>query len=78
MEVIEAQVLDPTHLELAHPIQLPSGAKVLVAIRTPESIAEERQEWIKMSIQNLASAYGPNEPEYPLELIKTPNPDFQS
>ena len=36
MEVREAQVVDPTHLELAHPTQVPPGAKVLVAIGVPE------------------------------------------
>ena len=29
MEVREAQVVDPTHLELAHPTQVPPGAKGL-------------------------------------------------
>ena len=78
MEVREAQVVDSTHLELAQPIQVPPGAKVLVAIGAPELIAEEHQAWVQMSTQRLASAYGPNEPEYSSDLIKTPNPEFQS
>ncbi len=78
MEVREAQVVDSTHLELAQPIQVPPGAKVLVAIGVPELMAEEHQAWIQMSTQRLASAYGPNEPEYSSDLIKTPNPEFRS
>ena len=77
MEVREAQVVDATHLELAQPIQAPPGAKVLVAIGAPELMAEERQAWVQMSTQRLASAYGPNEPEYSSGLIKNPNPEFQ-
>ena len=78
MEVREAQVVDSTHLELAQPIQAPPGAKVLVAIGAPELMTEERQAWVQMSTQRLASAYGPNEPEYSSDLIKTPDPEFQS
>jgi hypothetical protein len=65
-------------LELAQPIQVPPGAKVLVAIGVPELVAEDHQAWIQMSIQRLASTYGPNEPEYSPDLIKTPNPEFRS
>ena len=78
MEVIEAQVLDSTHLELVHPIQVPPGAKLLVAIEISEWLKEEHQAWIQMSIQRLSSAYGSDEPEYSLDLIKTPNPEFRS
>ena len=77
MEVREAQVVDSTHLELAQPIQVPPGAKVLVAIGVPELMAEEHQAWVQMSTQRLASAYGPNEPEYSSGLIKNPNPELQ-
>jgi hypothetical protein len=78
MEVREAQVVDSTHLELAQPIQARPGAKVLVAIGTPELMAEEHEAWIQMSTQRLASAYAPNEPEYSSDLIETPNPEFRS
>jgi len=78
MEIREAQVVDSTHLELAQPIQVPPGAKVLVAIGVPKLITEEHQAWIQMSAQRLASAYGPNEPEYSSDRIKTPNPEFRS
>ena len=78
MEVREAQVVDPTHLELAQPIQARPGAKVLVAIETPELMGDERDAWGRMSTQRLASAYGPNEPDYSSDRMKTPNPEFRS
>jgi hypothetical protein len=78
MEVIEAHVLDSTHLELAHPVQAMAGEKVWVAIGSSQGVAEEHHDWVQMSMQKLSSAYGPDEPEYSLDRIKIPNTEFQS
>ncbi len=76
MRIIEAQVLDATHLELTRPIQVPRGSKILISITAPES-DKEHKEWVEMSLQYLQSAYGPDEPDYSLERIKIPNPEFK-
>jgi hypothetical protein len=76
MQVIEAQVMDATHLELTSPIQVPRGSKVVISIVTPE-IDKEHKEWIEMSLQRLQSAYGPDEPDYLLTRISAPNPEFE-
>lgn len=73
---LEAQVIDERHLKLKQPIEIPPGSKVLVTIAPAEAEAID-QEWFTLSVQRLEAAYGENEPDYPLELIKTPNPDFQ-
>ena len=70
MVVIEARVLDGTHLELARPIQAPSGAKVLVCVGDPEDADEERRDWLLASAQFLAAAYGDAEPDYHLGMVK--------
>jgi hypothetical protein len=77
MEVIEATVLGETHLQLSHPIQTLRGTKIFVAIGIAESVMEEHQKWVKMSVGSLESAYGPDEPDYPSDLVKMPNPEFQ-
>ncbi len=42
-----------------------------------ETEAEEREIWHAAAVIALARAYAEDEPEYPLELIKEPNPDFR-
>jgi hypothetical protein len=37
----------------------------------------DREDWLRLSQQRLADAYGDDEPEYPLTLIKEPNPDYE-
>ena len=76
MQVVEAQVVDATHLELTRPIQAPCGARVLVSIAAADT-DKEHAEWVKMSLQHLQSSYGPDEPEYSVARIRTPNSDFE-
>ena len=53
---------------------LPENAKLLVTIlETPDL---ERGEWQALASQNLARAYVDDEPDYPLSLVKEPNPDY--
>lgn len=73
---VEAQVIDSTHLELKNPIQIPPGSKVMITIEPADVIAED-QAWYRLSAQGLQAAYGEHEPEYSLERIKTPNPEYQ-
>ncbi len=38
----------------------------------------EMNEWHQFSGQHLSSAYGNDEPEYTLGMLKEPNPDYKS
>ena len=38
---------------------------------------QEREDWARLSAQALEAAYGEDEPEYSLELVKRPNPDYE-
>ena len=73
---IKAQVIDSRHLMLKEPIQIPSGSQVIVTIKPVEAIAEDQASYT-LSMQGLQAAYGENEPEYSLDMIKTPNPEYQ-
>ena len=64
MVLVEAKVIDSTHLELSKPIETPQGQKVLVSLAEPNSEGEERDDWFYLSAQGLQSAYGEFEPEY--------------
>ena len=73
---VQAQVIDSRHLKLKKPIQIPPGSEVMITIEPAEAIAED-QAWYTLSAGGLQAAYGENEPDYSLDTIKTPNPEYQ-
>jgi hypothetical protein len=42
----------------------------------PES-KDETKEWVDLSKKSLAGAYSEEEPEYTLNMIKEPNPEYE-
>ena len=66
--------IDGQHIHLDRPIALEANAKLQVVI-LPDS-DEVRDDWTKVSAAGLSHAYGDSEPEYTLDMIKEPNPDF--
>ncbi len=74
--IVEAQVIDSCHLKLKKPIKIAPGSTVLITIESAEGVAEE-QEWYLLSLQSLEEAYGGAEPDYSLEKIKVPNPEYR-
>jgi hypothetical protein len=76
MVIVEARVMDATHLELTRPIDTPPGAKVVVSLLDPAQENSERDAWLTLSRGALASAYGDSEPEYTQGMIKEPNPEY--
>lgn len=38
----------------------------------------EQNEWYKLSEKSLSNAYDDNEPDYSLNMVKEPNPDYKS
>ena len=74
--LVEAQVIDSRHLKLKKPIKIAPGSTVMITIEPTESIAEDK-EWYLLSSQGLEEAYGEVEPDYSLDRIKIPNPEYQ-
>ena len=77
MQMIESQVIDATHLELFQPIQIPPHSKIMIAVIAVEDLADEREFWYQLADQGLAMAYGDDEPDYSLAVIKEPNPEYK-
>ena len=75
--LVEAQVLDSRHLKLKKPIKIAPGSTVIITIESAEGVADY-QEWYLLSSQGLLEAYGEDEPDYSLERIKIPNPEYQA
>lgn len=68
-------VFDGQHIQLEEPYELPTHARLLVTV-LPTETDPDREEFLRFAAQNLARAYGPDEPEYTLDMIKEPNPDY--
>ena len=78
MIVMEARVVDPTHLELAHPIAMPEGGTVTVSVVDVGPEDDERTAWAALGTAGLAAAYGDSEPEYTADLIVDLNSEPQT
>lgn len=69
---------DGKHIQLTEEYPLPLNARLLVTV-LPESADEEkafRDYWRQLGEQSLSRAYGPDEPDYTLDMVREPNPDF--
>lgn len=52
------------------------NTELLVAVMSKDS-SEEREDWVRLSLQSLARAYGDDEPEYSRDQIKEANPEYR-
>ena len=59
---------DGKKIELDEPYPLPENAR-LVVIVLPQD--DERHDWLRLSVQQLARAYNDNEPEYTEADLRT-------
>ena len=64
---------DGERILLDEPFDLPQDAKLLVTVLDSHNVQidEEREDWVRLSLQNLARAYGDNEPEYTADHLKS-------
>jgi hypothetical protein len=67
---------DGSRIVLDAPYELKSNDKLLVTLLQPGTGEEEKKEWTESSLSHLNDAYGKNEPEYSISLVKEPNPDY--
>ena len=81
---IEQFQRDPASLlavvEKGEPILISRGAEPiarLLPVEGADSLEVERENWFGAAEQNLARAYGPDEPEYRPEPIVEANPDCE-
>ena len=76
MVLVEAKVMDSTHLELSKPIAARRGLTVFISVAESAERDEERQEWLATSALSLQAAYGDSEPDYPTSMVRESNPDY--
>lgn len=67
---------DGKQILLDDPIELEADTELIVTV-LPKSENGERSDWTRLSLESLARAYGDHEPQYSLDLIKEPNPEYE-
>ena len=73
----------PAHFDgericLDEPFDLETDVNLIVTILPRQELDNEHESWLLLSGQRLENAYGENEPEYPSNLIKEVNPDYEA
>jgi hypothetical protein len=66
---------DGEQIRLDEPFQLQPDTPLTLTVWPKDD--EDREDWLRLSALGLEEAYGENEPEYPLDLIKEPNPEYE-
>ena len=66
---------DGQHILLDEAVELEPNTKLLVTVLPKD---EEIEEGLALSDKRLEDAYDEHEEEYPLELIKKSNPEYES
>jgi len=68
---------DGQHIRLNEPCDLQPDTQLLVTVLQEQKPDEERETWLLLSSKGLERAYGEDEAEYSLDLIKEPNPEYE-
>ncbi len=70
------------HVDPIEPIEILENAKIYIVIETPDneqkSDVDFRSDWYALSALGLARAYGDDEPEYDLNMLKEKNPNYEA
>lgn len=64
---------DGTQILLDEPCELPPNTKVIIKVLQDD----EETDWLLIGKKSFARCYADNDPEYPLEKIKTLNPEYE-
>jgi hypothetical protein len=67
---------DGSQILLDEPYELEPNVELIVTV-LPKSSDEEREDWTRLALESLAQAYGDDEPDYSLDLIKEVNPAYE-
>ena len=76
MQIINLQAhFDGRQILLDEPYELAPNTKLIVSVIDMKD--EEREDFTRFSLANLERAYGNDEPEYSIDLIKEANPKYE-
>lgn len=67
---------DGQQIVLDTPCEIAPNTRLSITI-LPSEEDEDRADWARLGRQNLAAAYGDDEPEYTIDMVKEVNPDYR-
>jgi hypothetical protein len=67
---------DGKQILLDDPVELDPDTQLMVTV-LPKSENDEPSDWTRLSLESLARAYDDDEPEYSLDLVREPNPEYE-
>jgi hypothetical protein len=77
MKAITLQAhFDGERIQLDEPFELKRNSRLAITVLPPEE-STEAEDWTHLACRALEGAYGEDEPEYSLDLIKEPNPEYE-
>ncbi len=68
---------DGEQIVLDEPFPLEPNTKLIITVLSKQKTDDEREAWLLLSRQSLDNAYGEDEVEYSLDMIKVPNPEYE-
>ncbi len=68
---------DGSQILLDEPCELEPNTKLIVTVLPKDNSDDEREAWLRLSMKKLEDAYGQDEPEYSLDLIREANPEYE-
>lgn len=69
---------DRKQIVLDEPYELEPETRLIVTVLSEDKVSDEQEAWLHLSRQGLENAYSKDEPEYTLDMIRRPNPDYES
>jgi hypothetical protein len=67
---------DGEHILLDEPVKLEPNTRLIVTVLSPQD--SDRDHWLTLSKKRLEAADENGEEEYPLDLIKEPNTEYEA
>jgi hypothetical protein len=68
---------DGERIILDEPFELEPETKLIVTVLPSDESDPGRNAWLEFSKLGLARAYGEDEPEYTMDMIKKANPNYE-
>lgn len=68
---------DGDKIVLDEPFDMEPNTRLIVTILSKEQSDPEREDWANLAMESLERAYGDDEPEYTLDMIKEFNPEYK-
>ena len=76
-EVTLCAHFDGKQIVLDEPYELEPATRLIVTVLSENEVSDEREAWLHLSQKGLENAFSEPEPEYTLDMIRRPNPDYE-